>query len=175
MKIESKYKIENAASTDSTRLSINGIYFENSQAIATDGRILAIVPCEHTDSEAKHIVKLDDFKLIRKAQSKAEYVEANLNGEIKAVGQKGESYTFQKLDCTFPNYKQVLPAKNRPVNCKIAFDVSLLLKLALALGADKEQATVTLEIEDNLAPIVVRANNQSDSTSYGVLMPVRTK
>jgi len=175
MKLASKYQIEKAASTDKNRFTINTVYFDNGHAIATDGRIMAIVPCEHSEEEQGKAVQAEDFSKVRKAQgAKASYVEGKLNGSFSATGKNGESYSYKLGEYIYPNYKQVIPQNDTEASFQVSFDANLLLKLAQAIGAggiEKGSLLVTLTVIDSEKPILVKANNNKES--FGVMMPVR--
>lgn len=62
--------------------------------------------------------------------------------------------------------------ENKEGNFSVGIDAALLLKLAQALGADKEKAIVrlTFNTENNLAPIKV---DKVSADRFGLIMPTR--
>ena len=66
MKIDNIYKIEEAASDDSRRLAINSVHVAkvdgSAKAVATDGRIMALVPVELEEGDSENVsVRPDAF------------------------------------------------------------------------------------------------------------------
>lgn len=175
MKIDKKYKIEEAASKDKTRFAINAVRIEKTEtgalAIATDGRMMAIVPVE-LEGEDKTAVNLkcEALAVARKEASKNSPCRIELNGAAKISGKHGEQ-TFPYVDASFPNWAQVIP-KAYEKSIKIAFDAKLLLSLWKALGGEAANSNkVIIEVctsEENRPYLVT-----TDGDGRGILMPVR--
>ena len=180
MKIETKYKLSQACSADETRLPLLGAYIDGDKAIATDGRIMAIVPIERVENELnKKIIPAEILKAIEKSKLGV----ICLNGQATLIGSRGGEISYPYVDAQYPDYKRVLPA---PTDCdKIALDAALLAKLAKAIGAHddrRDQTIVILEISmetdadgkrkiDPLAHIGVTCARSPDAR--GLIMPAR--
>jgi hypothetical protein len=183
MKIKKAYKLEEACSTDPSRFGIAEPWIDASgtvasyigesgpMAIATDGRMLAIVPVELGEQDKGNRIAIKALKESRKAGgSKCETAYVTI-GETASVATGGASYpvteyTPPKLDC-------IIPKQDRPCVAKISLDASLLLRLAKALGGNLDR--VSIEISDSKSPIIVRpcGNHKNDGgKGYGLLMPV---
>lgn len=176
MRLKSKYQIEKAASEDATRFQIKKILIDDGKAVATDGRIMAIVPCVHADSEDKKTILADDLAFIRKSQKNiaklSGEVVIELNGKIQASGDNGMNIELEAPDSNYPNYKQVIP-QGEP-KFRIGFDLQYLVKLAKAIGADgneKGKSFVELELFEENGAFIVR--NHKDKAAYGVQMPIK--
>lgn len=176
MRIQSKYQIEQATTSDHTRFILTNVFVHESKAIATDGRILASVPVEHEESEAGKMIRAQDFKTIRKHQKNAAKVAGEhiieMNGAIKAEGDNGAKIEFSAPEGNFPNYKGVIP-QGEP-KFKIGLDVQLLVRLVKAIGADgneKGKSFVELEFFVENEAFIVR--NHKDKAAYGVQMPIK--
>ena len=179
MKIDKKYKIESASSADATRQILNSVYIDKTegesgaQAIATNGRIMAMVPVELRDGDKVGvIVSPKAFAAARKACGKLPDAHIELNGSAKVTGRDGEQ-SFPYVEGTFPNYRQVLP-KEYKNSVKVTFDAKRLFALWKAIGGeDASNNKVTLEIDsekDSYSPIKVT----TDGDGKGILMPMRT-
>lgn len=179
MKIDKKYKIESASSTQASRAILNSVYIDKidgqtaAQAIATDGRMMAIVPVTlGKNDKTGVIVSPKAFAAARKACGRLQEAHIELNCSAKVTGGYGEQ-SFPYIDGTYPNYRQVLPEEYKN-SVKVTFDAKLLYSLWKAIGGeDANQNKVTLEIDsekDNHNPIKVT----TDGDGKGILMPMRT-
>lgn len=172
MLIEKQYKIEESASTDSCRPSINHVKIDEFNgkpvAVATNGRILACVPVEATPQEYG-LLGISALKLARQTSKGKDALEITLNGtQDLANGVK-----LPRPEGEYPNWKQVLPAADRPVAFRCCFDPFLLASLCKSLGIDKNKS-VTLEFAPDMEgghpdSIVVKGAGGT----FGVLMPMR--
>ena len=70
MQIDRKYKIEKAVSTDSNRESLQNVFVSRRHAMATDGRILAIVPVKTDVEDGPGWMSPDALKHARKVSGK---------------------------------------------------------------------------------------------------------
>ena len=176
MKTKAKYEIELAASKDECRQVITNVQLDkkNNCLIATDGKILAIVPVETDIDDISGPVSPEAFKNARKGVSKkqrednAEINIACKQKELKVYG-KNDVTTMQRpnMNLNYPNYKQIIPRNEATI--KIIFNPEYLLRIAKAIGSSE---SVTLEIVDELSPITVYPN-QKGNDAFGILMPLR--
>lgn len=179
MQIEKKFQIELAVSNEESRKVITNVNLQTvngkKSAVATNGRMLAVVPTEYDESEAGYVTP-ECLKLARKVAGRLPMATVNCNGDLKLTD--GRSFPRPKVDGensigTYPNIEQVIPAPDRPVAFEIALDAKLLYTLAKAIGAENDRSTgviVKLKFAPNVdSPIVV----STSGGGFGVLMPGR--
>jgi hypothetical protein len=182
MKIKKSYKLEEACSTDATREGICEPWIEANgesaklvvgigpRAIATDGKILAVVPCELQHEDTGNRIAIKALKESRKAGgSKAEHAFIGLETS-HSVATGGAQYPV----CQYapPHMAHIVPDENRaPAIAKIRLDASLLLRLAKALGSQNDR--VLLEISGEGDVIIVRPMGENCHEAFGLIMPVR--
>jgi len=179
MIIDNKYKIEEAASRDPRRFTLQGVHVAmvngSAKAVATDGRILAMVPVATTEEDTLGVTaRAETFKRARKAFKKMTCAEVKLNGKATVRESDGE-VSFDYVEGNYPNFSQVLP-KPAEKALKLSFDPNNLLRLWKALGGDDKKAQgVTLTIGhdgstvDAHRPVEVTV----DGEGYGLLMLMR--
>lgn len=181
MLIPKQCKIIEAASTDSTRSSINRPYLdvEKKLLIATDGRIMAMLPVATGPNDVDGFIDVEAIKLATTHSKGQEEIFLHCpEGELKTHDGLSLPRTTESDAGKFPNWKQVLPdSPAKPF--KFSFDVFLLAKLAKALGAGKTrnldkqgQVTLTVDVADDRAPITITCGNGPSGNS-GVIMPMR--
>lgn len=176
MKINKTFKLEKAASTDATRPAIGNVLVTKTKegktlAIATDGRIMAVVPCEIADDAELGLVSPKALVHGRKLAKKASDSEMTLNGNIAFLDGSALPRPTQQ-DCgNYPNWTAVQPDPEAKIAFTVAFDPRLLLNLAEAIGYDGSyQKSVTLRFVDEMTAIRVTCGADGQ---YGLLMPVR--
>lgn len=182
MKIKKSYKLEEACSTDATRGKICEPWIETNgesakfvtgigpRAIATDGRILAVVPVELQHEDRGERIAIKALKESRKAGgSKVEHAFISLETS-HSIAAGGAQYPVTQH--TPPHMANILPGENRaPAIARIRLDASLLLRLAKALGANHDR--VLLEISDEKDVVIVRPMGENCNEAFGLIMPVR--
>ena len=177
MKIDKKYKIEAAASDDAARYIINSVRVEKAHtgalAIATDGKIMALVPVELEEGD-KHeaIIPPKAFAAARKACGKHR-VDAcmQLNGSAKVSSAEGEQ-SFGYIEGNYPNWRQVLPSDYKN-SLKVSLDAKLLLNLWKAIGgesASNNRINLEIDTKNDMNPIKVTTEGEGS----GIIMPIRT-
>ena len=81
MQIDRKYKIEKAVSTDTLRENLQNVFVSKRHAVATDGKILAIVPVQTDKEDEAGWLTPDALKHARKVSGKGlDSVRIGLNG-----------------------------------------------------------------------------------------------
>jgi hypothetical protein len=182
MKIKKSYKLEQACSTDTAREGICEPWIETNgesatlvtgigpRAIATDGRILAVVPVELQHEDKGERIAIKALKESRKAGGpKTEHAFVQLEKSY-SIATGGAHYPVTQV--APPHMVNIVPGENRaPVIAKIRLDASLLLRLARALGANHDR--VLLEISDEKDVVIVRPMGENCDEAFGLLMPVR--
>jgi hypothetical protein len=198
MKLHKDIKPELACSKDENRWILHHPYLdvENKALVATDGRIMAIIPCHPENGELSGPVSREALENGRKNSQRDGTFHCVMNGFLAVVG----GGTFSRPDYgeggRFPNWQQVLP-KFEEMNAtpkasglvEFAFGLELLTNLAKAIGHDKARGLrFKLIVEDGavLGPIIVQNSHDSDLAHYnpeqpdmerkhplGILMPMR--
>ena len=172
MKINISCKVEKAISKDQTRHAITAPWLTvDSKVIATDGKILAVIPCEVNEGDAPGYIPTDALKASRKGRG--------ATGEMvltRAECQVLNGATFPvDNERTAPDWTAVIPPADRPIKMRVALDPERLAALAEAMGA----GAVVLEIEDESSPITVRPASKgygdvpAEPGAFGVIMPCR--
>ena len=182
MTIDKKYKIEEATSKDPRREVLHAVHVANvngsAKAIATDGRMLAMVPVEMGDGDSDNVnVRKEAFQAARKAYGRLPVVHLKLNGKA-IVNEPGSERAFDYIDGQYPNFTQVLP-KAAEQSVSVTLDANLLVKLWKALGGeDDKRQGITLKIgcvngkTEQTRPIEVSVRG---ADGYGLLMQMRTE
>lgn len=169
-------KIELATSQESSRYTLQAVKYDVEKRVfaATDGHILAVIPATTGGNPDDHsvLIGLDAMKQLRAIAKQSRNIPPDIhtNGkiEVTSLGMKTE---LPVTEGQFPNYEAVKPKfEGKPT---IAFDASLLLRLAQALSEKNtpKQARVQLWITDNKSVIGVKVSDNPDG--WGALMPVR--
>jgi hypothetical protein len=181
MKIKKSYKLEEACSQDANRQNICEPWIEcngesaklvtgiGPRAIATDGKILAVVPVELQHEDTGNRIAIKALKESRKAGgSKAEHAFIALT-ETHSIATGGAQYPITLVNP--PRMAGIVPEMGRPDGVKIRLDVSLLLRLAKALGSQNDR--VLLEISGESDVVIVRPMGENCDEAFGLIMPVR--
>ncbi len=140
-------------------------------AIATDGRILAVVPLDPEACEALPDSAMIPASTLEAAwRAKGRHSEARvriIDGAAVASTKAGD--IAQKLaDDRFPNVFPILESAQGTPTVRFGVDAALLLRLAKAIGSD---GRCILEVQDAVHPILVRAID-GQAEAYGVIMSV---
>jgi DNA polymerase III sliding clamp (beta) subunit (PCNA family) len=183
MKIKKIYKLDRAVSrTDANRFATQFVHVDgnNARAVATDGRIMASVPCELSPVEdlvgESALIPVDALKAARKAAGRGADEVAMHYGEGKVRVDNGDTVeAFDQGRGEFPNYRNVLP--NPEHGIVVTLNAELLHRLADAIGSD---GAVTLTFQkdtdgklDPKRPIhVVPISADGDTGAVGVIMPI---
>lgn len=168
-----KARIEEAASKEETRFTLRAVKVdvEKKRAMATDGHMLAIVPCEVSDSDKSSLLSTDSIKQIRAMEKRAKStpVTLSLGEKVSAIG-RGETGEYDLVTGQFPNVDAVIPKYDLPVT--ISFNAELLYRLAKAMTATGDNLIVSLTVKDRESSILVKAG--ANPEAIGVLMPTRS-
>lgn len=170
MKLNKKYKIEKAVSTDTTQYVLNNPHLERTGTgkgvlIATDGRRLAVVPVELDVADRTGSVPLDAIKeLVKDKYGRSVLI---VNGKAELIRNDGSKAEYPRAEGTFPDWKRVIPTGK--VDFEVTFNPQMLLDIARAIGVGKGEG-VTLRLrKDGLQPIEVT----HDGEAHGVIMPMK--
>ena len=182
MKIHPKIKIESACEPkNGTRDVLRNPYLEvdadgkRANLVATNGKILAVIPVEPEPGDTSGHVPVDALKTARKG-AKGD-VSIGCNGAVELPG----GLSIPRPDeGEFPKWRQVLPDPCRSLKVTIALDIVMLKNLADAMGT----VGLILEIADADQPVMVRPtetgdyvnlNRPANPDAYGVIMPMRPR
>jgi hypothetical protein len=160
MQLNKLHKIETAAAKKLGRYAWHGVRFTEGRATATDGRVLAIVPCEPEDGDDAHgqIVPVDALKDARKIGA-----GVRVNGTIEACGR-----TYAALEGEYPQIEGALGTVSEDSHVVFSLDPKLLRNLFDAMAAGGK---VTLAVpRDPDAPVLVCA---VEGGGFGAIMGVR--
>lgn len=172
MKINTLCKIEKAISRDQTRHAITAPWLSaDNKVIATDGKILAVIPCQVDGGDEPGYIPTDALKASRKGRG-ATGEMALTRTECRVSG--GATFPVDN-ERTAPDWTAVTPPADRPIKMRVALDPERLAALAEAMGA----GAVILEIESESSPITVRPASKghgdvpAEPGAFGVIMPCR--
>ncbi len=163
-------------STDKTRISIDHVYVdvEEKLAIATDGRVMALVPIEPTDGEVSGYVPREAILQADKCKDPWKGVLMHYNDETLVAGSHvripnpfhGETVP------PFPQWKQVIP-QDLPEQPLFVVDADLLAKAAHAITPLKQKAQVYISCNlEKLGDGPITITSMHDTTAKAILMPV---
>ena len=170
MILDPSYQIHKACSTDPVRTAIHGVHITEDVAIATDGRIMAVVPITLTDDDKRGVtVPAGAIKSRGKTGHLA--LGTDVVGWLTPTGNASARY----ITDDFPNWRHVLPPE--PTNSIVLrLDAALLFSLAEAIGApgtrDHAKArvvVVTIDADNRTRPWRVTTDTNS---ALGVFMPM---
>lgn len=168
MKIEKKYQLQKAVSTDDIRPTMSCVLLKNNKAIATNGHILVEVPVEGYDSGWETLIDMKEWKFIQNNCKELKF-------EIENGSIKGEEYILlyrNQITEKYPNYESAKPKADNSVEYEIAFNPTLLNDLIKAMGLKKDES-IRLKFYGKNKPIVIKPNRYNNNVEYGLLMPVR--
>lgn len=172
MRIKNKYQIEKAAATDPTRYVLTFVHIaeDGKHLIATNGRILAMVPVEIEKSDDRGSAAIPGSVLVdaRKKAKRAPESFVGLNGEFVHADSVRVPRPAAADVGAYVNYGKVIP-KDPVIKHTVSLNPELLLELAKAIGGQKE---VTLEFQDGGGhpAIIVRS-----ADAFGLIMPVQVR
>jgi DNA polymerase III sliding clamp (beta) subunit (PCNA family) len=175
-----------AASRDTSRYTINGVYFDKEGSVATNGRMLAVVT--NPDSVPSHLEKgiIVPLKLAEELWSMTRYasevdiLEAEASGGMydAVIARKDNqlSITFKPVDGKYPDWKQVI-SKNEPV-VKVAINPRYMMdmcRIVLDFQGEKENnPSMVIGVHSYPDPIEIHARCvDTKQTFTGILMPIR--
>jgi hypothetical protein len=169
MILRKECKIEEAVSTDKTRAGMLDPHIISGTIRASDGHILAVVPCK-TEKSEEGPVSAEALKAARKHWKKSDTIEIKLNGSQEIPG--GPSFPRPEAS-DFPRIAGLWP-KRTADSVTIGIDAALLHSLADALGSDyleirisgKERAVV-------VRPVSKTSHHPEYLRGAGLIMPVR--
>lgn len=176
MKINNNSQIEKACSVDPARPIIHSPYLDVVDSpnerigtvVATDGRIIAMIPCELEEGDQAGIIPADRFKAARKKRKHPGiYDTAEVPCDSPGTG--------------FPQWRQVIPPSDTYAkSISVRLDAQLLLNLAAALSVDgSRKIELVIPLEDdsktvNGHPAMKVYPSCTRSQGVGYIMPIRS-
>ena len=168
MKIDKKYRLEKAVSTDESRENLANISVTRRHAIACDGKMIAIVPVEIDEGDEVGWMSPDALKLARKVNPRGlDTIRIMLNGNQELPG--GSTVKRPSFDDVHPpKMMQILLNAHRGRTFQVGINAGMLKQLSEALGTEE----LILEFGSPDEAILVKPVHREDGVR-GVLMPVR--
>lgn len=151
-----------------------GISGTSGCVVATDGKMLVVVPC---DREAKDVLGMVQADILPEARRKTK--DASLSVRLGKKWVKLGKDTITRRDnpkdknvyLGFPNTEMILPFGEKKYTAR--FDVKLLSTISEALGS----SYVSVDFYGNMEPIIVRTVDRScykiNKDSLGLFMGLR--
>lgn len=160
-------RLQSIASEDAGRYNICGVYYDAKVAVATNGHALAL-RTKDADEPTNTQVQFDKAK--RTGSQQLNILERI--GDSTHYASRG-GVQAQVIDSEFPNYMTVVDEATRATNTHtITLNAKLLVQLVEALGAERKDYGVTLEVnlDKPKAPIVVMRSQSREGV--GLIMPM---
>lgn len=185
-------KLELCASDKDNRAVLNEPYLDittspagerTGQLVSVNGRVLAVVPVQVDEHDVPGHVSEEVLKTGRKLAGRDGMVSVTCNGN--ATFSDGRTMPRHGVapapgpGNAYPNWRQVLPEKldgpsagATPTHAIVTIDISLLWKLAQALGTDALRLQIPV---DGIGPIRADAapGKGEPIGGYGAVMPMR--
>ena len=188
MRVDKKYRLHKAAAKDLGRYAMNGVSLELRQpgdpemdveegeraglAVATNGRILAVVPVGLAEDDEPGLVPAEAFQAATKGAGGSSVIRAN--GDVTVTN--GKSLTVHaRPEGEFPRWRQVLPAAGKLASWRLRLNPSLLWDLAQAIGWNKDEQCIALTLMEGPKgrPDVTRPIHvEHQAGGFGCLMPI---
>jgi len=176
MKLHKDCKIELAASKEDSRYVLTEPYLDMSKdpvLVATSGAAIAVIPVEVCAEDIPGHVGVDALKLMRKSKRDQAVLTKDWI-DVEGVGRVLRSDLGK-----FPNWRAVVPDKDREVTFAVGLNIKMLWELCQAIGCE----TARLEFKDNLEGVLVKPTSVhsphyaskpcANENAYGVIMPTR--
>lgn len=159
-------RLQHAASKDTTRYNICGVYFDEKNAVATDGCLMAILPVSSCDQDAK----LPTGKIVKFPATLKDKNQINLEVNETGINLSSPADSIELIEnAQFPDYNQVIPDESKS-DFAVVIDAAKLLRLAQALGELPKKAFVKLHFNSKEPGMAIRVT-VSTGKAFGVLMP----
>lgn len=175
------FRPHEAAANDQTRPVLTGVYVDpKGILVASDGFILAAVPCELRGTVPKDfdgcIIPANIVKAATGQKGGIAIpfsIEVDLDAKrATARDRNGDSVSGDLIDGSYPRWRALIPApKTLGKSERLVHTVGLEVKLAKAIGAE---ALVLLPGKQPSSPTVV-VPLDSSLASFGIIMPLFIK
>lgn len=205
MKLRHSQKVHEATSKYPGRYAMNCVQLRlafggKPELVATDGRILAVVPVELTGTsdpndgfEGGELIARDTFvELMKGRKTEERSLIRNVHKDI--IGRRGELSLKARLgEGDFPKVDQLVP-EERDDDITFTFDVEFLVRIAKATGAEAITLRIPSKMPDEPGHVTpphetvdwdrqvatpvkviargVGADNYRPNGAFGVIMPI---
>ena len=178
------HDITKFASTDASRYALNGVFVdgEYSRVVATNGTVLASVPCP-AGNDQKTIVPTKEFANVLSGPKKSFFGASIVNTTLTSRTLNGSTVsTFSEIDGTFPNYQQVIPDFGEGGRTRIKIGAKYLKLIAeYAIkhakrnrdSVDRDAAWIVLGVKDDSSPLTAAV--EIDPGNEDSAFPVEAK
>lgn len=142
MEIKKSYKPELVAAKDDGRLPLNHLLLERESAlegggpalIATNGRMLVIVPVEAESADVDGLIPVEALKAARKIGPKSRNAVLSANGRVEYQTKDGGSTSVERPEGKWPPYRSVIPKPDHAW-VTLCVNAEYLLAVQKAMGA----------------------------------------
>ena len=184
MFVEKRFQIDRAACKDETRYLLMNINYEPDPSIpergmlvATNGRILAVVPVDVQEGDVMGLIPAATYAVIRGKMRHERHgpphpVVVEKDRVFLTTDRLGAKYDRRPDEGTkFPDWRLIVP-KEEEQTVMLSLNPTLLMDLARAIGA---QDGVTLKMKPDEKGVVLGAVSVKGDAKdgFGVLMPRR--
>lgn len=175
MKLHKELQVERVCSNDKTRDALASPYLDGKHLVATNGRALVAIEVEREDDDVDGWIAVETLKASRKMEKAFEQKRIRCNGVCTLANGTRYLRPLEGTTSKFPNWKQVIPEGGSFLQAHIAFNPSMLLDLAKALGSE-DGVKLTFASEDGrvmrVTPLFGPLKGQS---VIAVIMGMRTE
>jgi hypothetical protein len=181
MKTHKSCRIELAASKDKARVAIAEPYLDikdgKAVLVATDGKILAIVPVSTDTADTAGYVGANVLKEARRCSRRTDDVFLEVNSAARLPNGATLPRAGASENQNYPNWRAVVPEKYETPAIEVGIDAWRLWQLAQAMGTQ----CVRISVQSNDKPMLVyplSGGRYSDAAApvnmeaSGVIMPV---
>lgn len=180
IKLLKAHKVESAASKDSNRPAICSPFIRDGRLVATDGRILASIPIEGIEPEAKAELEgkklpIEALKAARKVGgNKEEFSRLNVTEDNRCEVAGGASFPLPDPLPEAPKVTEIVSARKHLHDedaFAVTLDVALVSKLSEALG----DQNITFIFPKGEPAGIITMLPESRNGAFGLIMPRRTR
>lgn len=157
-------------STEETRYYLNGVYLDDTLAVATDGRRAAVHPLGFAVGEARGIVPVDAIRaLLGMPPMQSLQLETAKNRFV--FKGPGVTLSGKLIDGKYPDWRRVVPTFQNEFSELRADRSALRQALARLASVDPSARTVTIAWQDDMLAAVMRRRDMGwgpkDKPAFG--------
>ncbi len=182
MKIHKDIRPETAISKDKRRTAIREPYLDIKEGkgtlVVTDGRILAAIPVDVSDTDASGYLSAAVLKAGRKA-SRGEIADIGANGVATLADGSTMPRAGEAADNNFPNWRAVVPDEYDETAIEIGLDALRLWQLAQAIGTQGVKLRFKLGADGPILVYPISCGKYADGApvvcpdARGVIVPIK--
>lgn len=165
-----RQRVEAAVSADETRYVLQNVNLVEDKLIATDGRIMAVVPVEREEGDVDGMISKEAMNAARGSTKKS----LKLSRRFAKATRCGVTQLFDReTEARFPDWKEVQRKPDAPpAIVKIGINPNLLMKLYKALHRypESKDGICVLEIFSEKDAFRVTCHGETEG-AFGLLMP----